>query len=512
MTSEERIGGLGIGLISFVVLAKLFIWLLTGERYGYMSDELYFLDAGLRPAFGYVDFPPLIAWLAGLLQWLGLDSLFALRGFSHALGIGVTLLGAELCRLLGGTRFACWLTALVLLLVPGLMSVQGLFTMNVLDQLWWALAFWAALCYLQRGKAGFMLALGLVLGLGVLTKLSILALCASLPLACLLWNRTLLMRREAVWAAVLAMAVAAPFFLWEWRNDFPFVDFVSAYNSAAPVALVLQNPLLGMVLTMNPLFALLWGPGSFYLFFAGNSALRLLGTSAWLCLCLFVFAGVKFYFAVPVFLLFIVSGALFWDRILAPPASRILRAGLVAIVASGILVLPTAVPLLPAPLLNQAVEFMAAREQAVYGQGKAQIERYFPHFAEMGGWRELLQLSVQAWESLEPEQRQGAVLVAAHYGQAAALNMLDKADQLPPAHGRHMSYHLWSKGLRYDKGLYIGFGEAELTEFFGRVEYINKLNCQLCTAREQNLSIYYAAEPKLKSQEIHRRLRRYYAF
>ncbi len=512
MTTDWRMGGLGARLVGFVVCFKLLIWFLAGERYGYLSDELYFLDAGLRPAFGYVDFPPLIAWLAGLLQLLGLDSLFALRGISHALGIAVTLLGAELCRLLGGGRFACWLAALVLLLVPGFVSVQGLFTMNVLDQLWWAVAFWAALSYLQRGEARFMFILGLVLGLGVLTKLSILALCASLPLACLLWDRHLLMRREVIWAAVLVMAIAAPFFYWEWRNQFPFLDFISAYNSSAPVALVLQNPVLGMVLTMNPLFALIWGPGSIYLFCAGSPALRLLGTSAWLCLGLFIFAGVKFYFAVPVFLLFIVSGALFWERVLAPPVAGLWRVGLIAVVASGMLVLPTAVPLLPAPLLNQAVTFMAAREQAVYGKGVAQLERYFPHFAEMGAWPALLELTRSAWNSLEPEQRDGAIVMAAHYGQSAALNVLDRRDQLPVAHGRHMSYHLWSENLRYDKGLYVGFDEAELKELFRSVKLISEMNCWLCTAREQHLRIYYATDPVLKPGEIHQRLRRYYAF
>ena len=300
-------------LLAFVVGLKLVFWLLAGERYGFMSDELYFLDAGRRPDLGYVDFPPLIAWLAGLLQWLSLDSLLALRGVTAAVGIAVTLLGADLARRLGGSVFSQWATALLLLFAPGFASVQGLFTMNVFDQLCWALAFWLALRYLQERRSGWMFALGAVLGIGVLTKLSILALCLALPLACLVWSRDLLLRREVWLAAVLALLIASPYLAWQFANDWPFLDFVAAYNSNEPTAMVLQNPALGLLLTMNPAFALVWAPGAIYCLVTRDPVLRLLGTAAWLCLGLFLIAGVKFYFAVPLFLLFAPAGALFWD-------------------------------------------------------------------------------------------------------------------------------------------------------------------------------------------------------
>jgi hypothetical protein len=496
-------------LVAFVVVIKLAIWLLAGDRYGYMSDELYFLDAGRHPALGYVDFPPLIAWISALLQATGLDSLPALRAFTGAIGIIISLLGIDLCRRLGGSVFAQWVTALVLLLAPGFVSVQGLFTMNVLDQLVWVLAFWLALGYLQTRRPALMLALGVLLGIGVLTKLSILALCLALPLACLIWARDLLLRREVWLAAGLALLVASPYLVWQPLNDWPFLDFIAAYNSNAPTAMVLENPVLGILLTMNPAFALIWAPGALFCLFTRDTALRLLGTSAWLCLGLFVAAGVKFYFTVPLFLLFTPAGALFWDSCLKSRFVKTVRVGIIATLVSGVFALPMAAPLLPDPWLQRLANFLRDSEQGAVSEVPAELERYFPHFAEMHGWPELVELTARSWEQLTPAQREGSVIVASHYGHAAALNILDEQQRLPAALGRHMTYHLWSAGQVYQQALFVGFPETELSELFTEVVAVNRLACQGCMAREQDLPIFFVAGPRLPAAELHARLRRY---
>jgi len=496
-------------LVAFVVGSKFLIWLLAGTRYGFMSDELYFLDAGRRPDFGYVDFPPLIAWLAGLLQLLSLDSLQALRGVTAAVGVAVTLLGVDLTRRLGGSAFAQWASALLLLLAPGFASVQGLFTMNAFDQLCWALAFWLALRYLQDQRPVWMLALGATLGLGVLTKLSILALCLALPLATILWARELLLRRE-VWAAAgLAVFVASPYLGWQFTNDWPFFDFVAAYNSNEPTAMVLQNPALGLLLTMNPAFALVWAPGAVYCLVSRDRSLRLLGTAAWLCLAIFLLVGVKFYFAVPLFLLFAPAGALFWDRLPTGRWSAAARVGILATLATGLAGLPMAVPLLPQPLLQQVADFLRDGEQGFPGDEPADLERYFPHFAEMHGWPELVDLAVRSWEGLSPGQREGAVLVASHYGHAAALNQLDDNNRLPEALGRHMTYHLWSADRDLSRGLYVGFSRDELQPLFAHLEELGRLDCRGCMGRERGLPVIYADVPLLPAAELRDRLRRY---
>lgn len=496
-------------LILFIFGVKLAVLLLAGERYGYMSDELYILDAADRLAPGYVDFPPLIVWLVAGLKALGLDSIFALRAVAALLGLGVTLLAVDLCRLLGGGLFARWLTALVVLFAPGFLAVQSILTMNGLDQVWWFAAFWLTARWVQSDDSRHVLLLGVALGLGILSKLSILALAAALPMAFLVWQPIIFRRAAAWYAALITLGLAAPFVVWQVVNDYPFIDFVGAYNRNPPKALVLQNPLLGMLLTMNPGYVVFWGAGALYCLVAGTRELRVLGTAAWLCLALFVLAGVKFYFAVPVFGLFTIAGALFWEHLTQARWRKPARAGLLLLGLCGALSVPAAAPVLQPDRLQQLADFLRDAEQGFPGDEPAALERYFPHFAEMHGWQELVAVTTAAWTGLDSAERQGAVLVGSFYGQSAALNLLDLTDRLPPAHGRHMTYHLWSRHLDYPKGLFVGFDSAELEALFSAVEERGRLSCNRCMARENGLRLHYVTGPRFPAAEIHARLRRY---
>lgn len=50
---------------------KAVVHLLVAARFGYHGDELYFLECGRHLAFGYVDHPPLIPWIARAVEALG---------------------------------------------------------------------------------------------------------------------------------------------------------------------------------------------------------------------------------------------------------------------------------------------------------------------------------------------------------------------------------------------------------------------------------------------------------
>ena len=83
-------------LICIVVKAALFA--VSGLHYGYLSDELYFLDAARHPAFGYVDFPPVIAWLLAAVGPLTGDALWAIRALAAVLGLATVLVSRVMFR------------------------------------------------------------------------------------------------------------------------------------------------------------------------------------------------------------------------------------------------------------------------------------------------------------------------------------------------------------------------------------------------------------------------------
>ena len=64
-------------------------------------------------------------------------------------------------------------------------------------------------------------------------------------------------------------------------------------------------------------------------------------------------------------------------------------------------------------------------------------------WADMHGWPELVATIAGIFNSLPPDQRQQAVVVASNYGEAAAIDFFGKPYGLPPAISGHNNYWLW---------------------------------------------------------------------
>jgi len=102
-STRPPIAGWPLLLLALITLVG---HLAIAGRYGWMRDELYYIDAGKRLAGGYVEFPPMVALLADLQRALfgpSLAALHVLPAVTGALIVGATGLMA---RELGGGRLA----------------------------------------------------------------------------------------------------------------------------------------------------------------------------------------------------------------------------------------------------------------------------------------------------------------------------------------------------------------------------------------------------------------------
>src|SRR5262245_49054708 len=157
------------GAIGAVVAAKLAIHALSSGplAWGYMTDELYFLDCADRLAWGYVDHPPLSVALIVPVRALFGDSLVALRVLPTLFSALAVLATGLLARELGGGRAAQGLAALALLAAPVVLATSTYHSMNPIDHALWAGGFLLFARILNGGSERLWLGLGLLLGVGL---------------------------------------------------------------------------------------------------------------------------------------------------------------------------------------------------------------------------------------------------------------------------------------------------------------------------------------------------------
>ena len=106
--------------VMLVALAcgKLLIQLAGIDHYGFFRDELYYIACGQHLAWGYVDQPPLIAFVAWLARHGVGTSLFATRLLPVLAGAVVVYATGRVAAELGGGLLAQFLAAIAILFAP----------------------------------------------------------------------------------------------------------------------------------------------------------------------------------------------------------------------------------------------------------------------------------------------------------------------------------------------------------------------------------------------------------
>src|SRR3954471_21359972 len=99
-------------MVWWIAAADLLFHLLIANRYGIFRDELYYLACSEHLDAGYVDQPPLIAFITWFARHVFGESLIGLRFLPALAGAATVWLTGKLARELGGHAFAQALAAL----------------------------------------------------------------------------------------------------------------------------------------------------------------------------------------------------------------------------------------------------------------------------------------------------------------------------------------------------------------------------------------------------------------
>ena len=391
--------------IGAVAAALSILLLVMINRYGPHRDELYFVAAGQRLAWGYPDQPVFTPLLARLATELAPHNLLVLRLPSLMAMALLVLCAAAFARLLGGGRAAQVLTASTIAASVITVTLGHRLSTATFDTLAWTAVLLVVGHALHDDRPRLWLVAGLLAGLGLNNKTAVVVLLFAILLGVLLVPACRAqLRTPYPWlGGVIAILLWLPNLGWQFMNDWPVLglgaDIAEEFGGVAGrLGLLLQA--LAM---FSPLIAIVWIYGLVQLFREPDWVrLRPIAVAFLVAAVIFVIAGGKGYYLAGAIVPLVAAGctalAARW------PGRRLIAAGVVLAVSAAV-AWPAFVPMLP--VRTYAASFYPALDSD-------QLETI--------GWPEFADTVRATVDSLPADQRTRAVVFTRNYGEAGALD------------------------------------------------------------------------------------------
>lgn len=436
-----------------VVIASIYFLahMCTATRYGYFRDALYYLSCSEHLAWGYVDQPPLIVFIAWVARHTLGVSLPALLFWPALAGIARIILTAAFARELGAHKFGTALAA-VLAATPAVWYVTDhQFAMNAFEPLFWTGCAFAVARMIHTNNPKWWIVFGAIAGLGLENKYSMAAFAFFLLAGLLLTpSRKFLFSPWILAGGFTALLFFLPNLLWNIQHHWPFLELMRNIRaSGRDVVLPPAAFLAQQILIMTPATFPFWLGGLWFYFCAASKQFRVFGWTFIFTIVFFLLAHGKNYYSAPVYPLVLAAGAVAAEKFLckkhfeARPSMRTaFQVAMFAWLPVGILLLlPVMLPVLPidAYLRYQAhLPFVVPKSE--HNQDTAILPQ---HYADEFGWEDMVSRVAGVYHSLSPEEQSKTAIFTSNYGEAGAVDFFGSRSGLPKAICTHQNYFLW---------------------------------------------------------------------
>jgi Dolichyl-phosphate-mannose-protein mannosyltransferase len=431
------------------VIAAAFVAaeLALSSRYGFLQDELYFIEAGRHLAFGYVDQPPIAPLLTRITGVLGVSPT-AIRIAPALAGAAVVVIAAKFAELFGAGRFGRVLAALVTACAPLVLALAHLGITEPFDLLAWAVVLLCVTVAVLRDRPRYWLGAGAAAGLGLEDNNLMVLLLICLAIGLLGPARRAVLRTRWPWlAAGLAALIWAPNVIWQASHGWPEVTMAGAlhqlnttradYLAALPVQ-VLYAGLFAAPLVIAGLVRLWRAPELRFL--ASTATLLIVYVAVWV-------PG-KVYYSEGTAPVVLAAGAVAAERWMTRGGSLRLRRGLLvaAPLVSIAISAPSELPVLPPADLH-----------LVHGLDTVTT-------ADTFGWPQLTHAVAAQDAALARAGQPPTSIFTGNYGEAGALDVY--GHHLPPVLSGQNTYWLWGPGRAADSRVLVVDALSALRPYF----------------------------------------------
>jgi hypothetical protein len=493
-------------VVAILALVKLSIHFAANANYGFHRDELLHLSVSGHLQWGYMEFPPFIAFVGKVSHALfdvnGEDAaipgsekqytVFGARVMPTLSGVGILILCCLMAREMGGSLRAVFLAGMLVLSFLPFFRNHTLFQPVAFDQFFVVLAAYLIIRYLNTLNKNYLLWFGVVAGVGILNKYTFFLWGLAFTAALLSHNRAKVFRDKWIYiAGGISLLMFLPNLVWQWRHDFPL--------------LLHQQKLQEVQLSRLDW----WTFGVDQLQFPFTLILSMMGLYA-----VFVRRELRRYYPVGIF--FVSAFALMWALHSKPyyffaAYPVMFAAGAVYVenavqrnwfpYAIGIVIFALTVPFIPmlTPVLP-IEKFVSYKDLKPDHEGRYILTG---DYADMFGWEEQVALIDSLYKNLDDEDRARCVIWTGNYGEAGAIKILGNRYGLPDPVCTHGSFWLFGPGdKKAEVCISIGVEEESVSRVFNKYKLVRMVRHRYAIDEEHNIPVYICNDPKIDFRDV----------
>lgn len=495
-------------IIGYLVIIKIAIHLLLPE-YGLHRDEYFYLAIGDRFSFYNLDMPPLSPLFLKLFTTLFGYSIKTVHFASSLCGAVSLLFACLITRELGGKKYAVLLTGLFFLF-SGFLIFGSIFTYDSLDFFIWVAVIYLLVRILKEKNPKLWIPVGILLGFGLLNKLTILFLGLAIFISLWLVPQRIQFKSKWIWiAGVIAALFAIPFLIWQFSNDWYFIDFAANYGGGLSYRASFLEFLWNQIYPNNIINFPVWLTGLVLLLVSSKwKQYRFFGFGYLVLFFLFYFLGAKFYFLVPFYTILLSVASIKVETWLDKFGMERLKTKIVKIALPVVYIIlsipfvPMAVPALPVEKFIAYASVLGTDAGVKYENQR--INQLPQHFADRFGWEEMVAEIARVYNNLPDVERGRFGIVTGNWGQASAVHYYKNQFHLPEPitlHGWYYFETLRTHEFR-EKYVSIGFSEEELKSIFEEVSRESFFTNPYCMPHENNQAIFVCRKPKFNLKKF----------